>query len=168
MQRKHAFITCLDPKLNPTLTVLERSIEEEGGLILPHDRTVGGVHAMTHSNCRRFFYDQLDGLIHIFGVNVLHVFPHTKCRFNGLKQWEKIGKTPGDDLQFQVDTLQKAQEGASDHVRSTFPDHDIELDFRIILTEEQRIITLEEALDLLPHHHAHDGSCRHSTPLEFR
>ncbi len=166
-QERHAILTCYDDRLNPTIEAFIKKIESEGGIVLSPVRPIGGVHAMTQGHCRSFFYGQLDGFIEIGGARHIHIFPHTTCQFNVLKQWEKIGETPGGDIQFQVSTLRKVLENSESHVASKYSDRKIALDVRIIHTLEQRIITLEEALDLLLRHQAHDSGCDR-TPLELR
>lgn len=156
-QERHAIVTCYDRRLHPILQDLEQEILQEGHIVLDSDRPVGGIHAMTMGHCRTFFYDQLDGLVQIAQATHIHIFPHTDCEFNKLKQWQKIGQSHEHDLAYQIKTLKRVREGAAKHLRSVFPNQAIGLDARIIITPERRIVTLEEALDLLPSslHHLH-------------
>ncbi len=157
MGERHVIITCYDSRLTPILQAFEQKILDEGHTVLESDRPIGGVHAMTMGSCRAFFYEQLDGLVMIARATHIHVFPHTDCQFNKLKQWQRIGESPEHDLAYQIKTLKRVLDGAAKHLRSTFPKQEIDLDARIILTPERRIVTLNEALGLLPSdlHHLH-------------
>ena len=155
-QQRHAIVTCYDPRLDPIVEIYKQNLILKGHTVLTPIRPVGGVHAMTRSACRHFFYDQLDGLIVVGKATHLHIFPHTNCQYGWLKVREKIGDTSEQDLAFQVDMLKKSCEGARIHVKEQFPKEHIAIIGGIILTQSHRVITLEEALDLLPHRSCHE------------
>lgn len=164
-EERHVIITCYDSRLDPILQSFEQGLIHDGHVVLKSDRPVGGVHAMTMGNCRSFFYEQLDGLVMIARATHIHVFPHTDCQFNKLKQWKRIGESVEHDLAYQIKTLKRVLNGAAKHLHSTFPDQEIDLDARIILTPERRIVTLDEALDILPSdlHHLHHCDEHHGS-----
>lgn len=157
---RHIVLSCYDSRLDPTISAFEASLREQGVEVLPSIRPVGGIHAMVRSTCREFFYDQLDGAVIIGKATHIHAFPHTNCQFNWLKRREKVGDTVHQDLCFQISTLKKVLQGGQDHLEEKYPSQRVSLDVRIILTAEQRIITLEEAEELQrsdDHHHSHSS-----------
>lgn len=104
---------------------------------------------MTRSSCRSHFYDQLDGLVLVSHATHIHLFPHTNCQYGWLKVRDKVGETFEQDLTFQVKILRNSCDGAETHLAKQFPDREIHILGRIILTKEKRVITHEEALRML-------------------
>lgn len=149
-QEVHAILTCYDKRLTPIVEIHRQQLILEGHEVLDPIRPVGGVHSMTRSACRSHFYDQLDGLVLVGHATHIHVFPHTNCQYGWLKVRDKVGETFNQDLAFQIRMLRLSCDGAEAHVAKQFQDKKVRILGRIILTQEKRVITLDEALGMLP------------------
>ena len=152
----HAILTCYDTRLDPMVEIYRQPLVLDGPAVLHPIRPIGGLHAMTRSACRHFFYDQLDGLILVGQATHIHIFPHTNCQYGWLKVRDKVGETFEQDLGFQIDMLKKSCSGAAAHINHKFPEQHISIIGHIIWTQEKRFISLTEALDILgSHQHKH-------------
>ncbi len=145
----HAILTCYDKRLDPIVEIYRQQLILEEHIVLSPIRPVGGLHAMTRSACRHFFYDQLDGLILVGQATHVHIFPHTNCQYGWLKVRDKVGDTFEQDLGFQIDMLKKSCAGAISHVKHKFPERTVRIIGNIIWTQEKRFLSLTEATDLL-------------------
>lgn len=152
-QETHAILTCYDRRLTPIVEIHRQQLILDGHDVLDPLRPIGGVHSMTRSACRSHFYDQLDGMVLVGHATHIHIFPHTNCQYGWLKVRDKVGDTFEQDLAFQIKMLRHSCAGAETHVATHFPDKKIRIIGRIILTQEKRVITVEEACDMLPEDH---------------
>ncbi len=148
---RHVILTCYDDRIDEIVGTQIGLIREQGGLIRDKDiiRTPGGVHLFTRSNCREAFYALLRSCSDIARSNVFHLWPHTNCQFCGRYHSEKIGTGAQSDLRYHLTSAKKMLAGAMDHF-SRSAEQMPKIDVRIILTTDQRLITIDEAHDLLP------------------
>lgn len=170
-QKKHVLITCYDDRLDDLVTQMIDEIRGQGGLLAGKDivRVPGGPHLLAgKSDCRKAFYELLTGYRDIARATVFHLLPHTNCQWCGIHLQEKLGTGTQSDLRFHIRSAEKMLAGAKEHFASLTPQEQPEFDSRIILTLDQRIVTIEEAHELLPHvpeHHEHGRPCCHSEHL---
>lgn len=164
--QRHAILTCYDDRIDGIVDGEIARIRAQGGDIRPKDiiRPPGGVHLFTgHSDCRKAFYTLLTSCSDITNPAVFHFWPHTNCLHCGKYHAEKIGSGAHSDLRFHLTSAVKMLEGAMDHFSRSSRKMP-ELDVRVILTIDQRIVTIDEARDLLPDvpEHSHHGApCIH-------
>ena len=173
-ERRHTFLTCYDDRID---NLVEQEIERlraQGDIIRNKDiyRPRGGVHHYTRSDCRAAFYGLLTSCSDIAPSSVFHFWPHTNCQFCGLYHPEKIGSGAQSDLRFHVKSAEKMLKGTTDHFLNS-SERMPELDIRIILTVDQRFVTIAEAHALLPEvpEHSHHGApclSHHGHPPEHR
>lgn len=157
----HAILTCYDDRLNRLVRQEARRIRSQGGQLREKDiiRPPGGVHLLAgHTDCRKAFYQMLSGLRDIAKRDVIHLFPHTNCQYCGIHFQEKLGNGVQSDLRFHLKSAEKMLNGAMSHFTGSV-DKVPKIDVRIILTVDQRIVTIDEAHQLLPHvpEHGHHG-----------
>jgi hypothetical protein len=160
-QKRHAIFTCYDGRIDDITAMEIDRIRSQGGLLAKKDilRPPGGVHLLAgKTDCRKTFYELLAGYYGIAGTTVFHFWPHTNCQYCGLHFQEKLGSGAQSDLRFHVRSAEKLRDGALHHFASL--EKRPEIDVRIILTTDQRIVTIDEAHELLPHVpvHGHHGS----------
>lgn len=168
--RKHVLITCYDNRIDGIVTDLVNGIRSQGEILTEKDilRPPGGVHLLAgKSRCREAFYDTLTGFRDIAGAAIFHIFPHTNCQFCGIHHKEKIGKGTQSDLRFHLLSAEKLLQGMI-QCFSDKPGRMPEFDVRIILTIDQRVVTIQEAHELLPeipphHDHGHPCCCKGET-----
>lgn len=158
----HAILTCYDDRIDPVVEQEVERIRSQGGQLRDKDiiRPPGGVHMLAgKTDCRKAFYEMISGLRDIARTTVFHLWPHTNCQYCGLHFQEKLGNGSQSDLRFHVRSAEKMLSGASGHF-SASGGHSPALDVRIILTVDQRIISIKEAHGLLPlvSAHSHHGS----------
>ncbi|MDQ5902201.1 MAG: hypothetical protein QG606_417 [Patescibacteria group bacterium] len=149
--RKHALMTCYDGRVDDIVNDLIAGIRNNGELLGKSIyRPAGGIHVLLgKSECRKAFYEMLTALRDIAGIDVFHLFPHTNCRYCGLNFSEKLGNGTRSDLRFHVQSAERMLLGLNHHfdrIGGAKPAFDV----RIILTTDQRIVTIEEAQQLLP------------------
>ena len=162
--RRHTILTCYDDRIDELVEQEIRSIRKQGGIIRDKgiNRPPGGVHLfMGRSDCREAFYSLLRSCSDIAQSTVFHFWPHTNCQHCGRYHPEKIGTTALSDLRYHLRSAKKMLEGAKHHFSSS-GDQMPELDVRIILTVDQRIVSIDEAHALLPHvpeHSRHGAPC---------
>lgn len=160
--QRHTILTCYDDRIDGLVEQEIKRIRAHGGIIGDKDinRPPGGVHLFTgRSDCREAFYGLLRSCSDIAKSTVFHFWPHTNCQHCGRYHPEKIGTTALSDLRYHLKSAEKMLEGAFNHFTSS-AEQMPELDVRIILTVDQRIVTIDEARALLPHvpEHSHHGS----------
>ncbi len=159
---RHVIITCYDDRIDGIVSGAIHSIRMQGGALEGKDivRLPGGVHMLVgKTDCRVAFYELLTSWRDIARTTTIHIWPHTNCRYCGIHLQEKLGSGAQSDLRFHVKSAEKLLAGATHHFsRSHGPLPT--LDVRIILTTDQRMVTIEEAHELLPHvpAHGHHGS----------
>ncbi len=164
---KHALITCYDSRVDDMVATLAQTIRVEGELL---DKSIlrppGGVHVLLgKADCRKGFYEMLTALRDIAGIDIFHLYPHTNCRYCGLHLQEKIGNGTQSDLRFHVQSAARILLGLEHHfarLGGKMPGFDV----GIILTTDQRIVTIEEATELLPNIPAdreHGHACFHES-----
>lgn len=164
-QKKHVLITCYDGRLDDMVAKMINDIRSQGGHLAGKDivRIPGGPHLLVgKSDCRKAFYELLSGYKAIAGSTVFHLLPHTNCQWCGIHLPEKLGNGTQSDLRFHLQSAKKMLAGANDHFSSLPLEERPEFDSRIILTIDQRIVTIDEAHRLLPHipeHHGHGKPC---------
>jgi len=172
----HTILTCYDDRIDAIVDEEVRRIRQQGGEINAKDiiRPPGGVHLFTgRSDCRQAFYALLSSCADIVKSSVVHFWPHTNCQHCGRYHPEKIGTNAHSDLRYHLRSAEKVLAGAIAHFSST-PEQMPALDVRVILTIDQRIVTIDEAHALLPHvpEHGHHGTpCLghgHAHPSEHR
>lgn len=149
--RKHALMTCYDSRVDDIVSDLITAIRDDGELFGKSIyRPAGGIHVLLGKHeCREAFYEMLTALRDIAGIDVFHLFPHTNCRYCGLRLPEKLGNGTQSDLRFHVQSAARMLLGLENHfnrIGGVKPAFDV----RIILTTDQRIVTIEEAQELLP------------------
>jgi hypothetical protein len=149
--RKHALMTCYDGRVDDIVNDLIAGIRNNGELLGKSIyRPAGGIHVLlAKAECREGFYEMLTALRDIAGINIFHLFPHTNCQYCGMHKAEKIGSGTQSDLRFHVESAKRMLLGLNHHF-DRIGGRKPEFDVRIILTTDQRIVTIEEALDLLP------------------
>ena len=162
--KKHVIVTCYDGRLDAIVKTLVEEIRTDGGIVDDKDifRPPGGVHFVSADpRDRSIFYKLLSGYHDIARTTVFHLLPHTNCQYCGRYHQEKLGNGIQSDLHFHLRSAEKLLDGALQHFGRLSPDIVPELDVRIILTVDQRIVTIDEAHDLLPHvpDHAHGAPC---------
>lgn len=152
-QKKHVLLTCYDDRLDPLVTILIREIRGNGGVLAGKDivRIPGGPHVLTGKpTCRNAFYEILSSYRDVARSTVFHILPHTHCQWCGIHLKEKLGNESRSDLRFHLRSAEKMLQGAKEHF-ANLPIHERpELDVRIILTIDQRIVTIDAARALLP------------------
>ncbi len=164
--KRHFIFTCFDNRIDGIVQQEVEKIRSAGGIIVEKciNRLPGGVHLLTEKTCRNAFYYSLSTLSDegIAGIDVFHVWPHTVCKFCGIHHKEKIGTGVQSDLRFHLRSAEKIHSGAHAHFATLPIGEQPELDVRIILTIDQKIVTIEEANELLltiPPHHGHGHPC---------
>lgn len=160
--KRHTILTCYDDRIDALVEQEIERIRAQGGIIRDKDinRPPGGVHLFTgRSDCREAFYSLLRSCSHIAKSTVFHFWPHTNCQHCGRYHPEKIGTTALSDLRYHLRSAERMLEGALKHFAEA-GEQMPELDVRIILTSDQRIVTIDEAHALLPHvpEHSHHGA----------
>jgi len=163
-KKKHVLITCYDQRIDPIVLQIIHDIRSEGGLLAGKDivRIPGGVHLLAgKSDCRKTFYELLTSYRDIAKTDVFHFFPHTNCQYCGIHFQEKIGDGNRSDLRFHLRSAEKLLVGVMEHFLDASQESPI-LDARIILTTDQRIVSIEEAHAILPHvpDHEHGVHCQ--------
>ena len=150
-RQKHALMTCYDGRVDEIVDSLIQEIRDDGELLGKSIfRPAGGIHVLlAKAVCREGFYEMLTALRDIAGIDTFHLFPHTNCRYCGLEHPEKIGNGTQSDLRFHVQSAERMLLGVNHHF-GRIGGKKPEFDVRIILTTDQRIVTIEEARDLLP------------------
>ena len=156
--QKHALMTCYDSRVDAIVGNLIQETRDSGELLGKSIyRPAGGIHVLlAKAECREGFYEMLTALRDIAGINVFHLFPHTNCRYCGIHLPEKLGNGTQSDLRFHVQSAERMLLGLTHHF-DRIGGEKPEFDVRIILTTDQRIVTIEEAHWLLPdreHGHA--------------
>lgn len=160
--QRHTILTCYDDRIDGLVEQEIECIRAQGGIIREKDinRPPGGVHLFTgRSDCREAFYSLLRSCSDIAKSTVFHFWPHTNCQHCGRYHPEKIGTNAQSDLRYHLRSAEKMLGGALGHFSGSVEQMP-ELDVRIILTIDQRIVTIDEAHTLLPHvsEHSHHGS----------
>ena len=162
-QKRHLLFTCFDDRLDRQVATLAGEIRTQG--ILTQKTIVrlpGGVHLHTaRQNCRDAFYKTLESYRTIAGIDVFHLWPHTNCQFCGIEVQEKLGNGTQSDLRFHVRSAEKLRHGVVRFFEGLGEEMP-EIDVRVLLTIDQRIVTVEEAIKLLPHipeSHGHGHRC---------
>ena len=164
-KKKHVIVTCYDDRLDGMVAEMINEIRSQGGLLAGKDivRIPGGPHLLAgKTDCRKAFYEILSGYRDVARSTVFHILPHTHCQWCGIHLKEKLGNGTQSDLRFHLRSAEKMFQGAREHFVTLPIDEQPELDVRIILTIEQRILTIEEPHQLLPHipeHHGHGKPC---------
>lgn len=158
----HAILTCYDDRLDSLVRSEVERIRSQGGQLRDKDiiRPPGGVHLLAgHTDCRKAFYQMLSGLRDIAKRDVIHLFPHTNCQYCGIHFQEKLGNGVQSDLRFHLKSAEKILSGAMSYFTGSV-DNVPEIDVRIILTIDQRIVTIGEAHEMLPlvSEHGHHGA----------
>jgi len=161
--QRHAILTCYDDRIDDVVAREIKRYRDEGILLREKDimRPPGGVHLLAgKTDCRKTFYEALTSLLDHANTTVFHLWPHTNCRYCGKHFQEKLGNGSKSDLRFHVRSAEKMLHGAKEHFSHSSTNRIPELDVRIILTVDQRLVTIDEAHDLLPHvsEHSHHGS----------
>lgn len=159
----HAILTCYDDRLDDLVGSEVERIRSQGGQLREKDiiRPPGGVHLLAgHTDCRKAFYQMMSGLRDIAKRNVIHLFPHTNCQYCGIHFQEKLGNGVKSDLRFHLTSAEKILSGAMSHFAGSVDNVPV-IDVRIILTVDQRIVTIDEAHEMLPRVSAHD---HHGSP----
>jgi hypothetical protein len=162
-QKKHVLITCYDDRNDQLIEQFIQGIRNKGDILEPKSvlRPPGGIHTfLAKPECRQAFYELLTAFHNIAHIDVFHLFPHTNCQYCGLHLQEKIGNGTQSDLRFHVKSAQKMLAGLKEHfgpLGAQAP----RLDVQIILTTDQRIVTIDQALTLLPHIPAERGHGSH-------
>lgn len=173
-QKQHVMLTCYDHRIDKLVAEKINVIRSQGGQLAGKDilRIPGGVHLLAgKTDCRKAFYEMLSGYQRIAKTTVFHLLPHTNCQYCGIHFPEKLGNGTRSDLRFHLKSAEKMLAGAKDHFLQS-PDDMPELNVSIILTIDQRIISIEQARELLPHvpeEHGHGmPCCVHSGHDEIR
>ena len=162
-QKHHYLQTCYDNRVDDIVTAEVSRIRQIGRL---EDKDIsrppGGVHLLTvKASCREGFYKTLNMCRDIANVRVFHLWPHTNCRFCGIEAQEKIGSGTQSDLRFHLHSARKLLQGVTQYFAAIGGDIP-EIDVRIILTIDQRIVTIKEAAALLrniPAEKPHGSHC---------
>jgi hypothetical protein len=161
--KAHALLTCYDSRVDGITESLIQEIRVDGELLGKSIlRPAGGIHVLLgKSECRQGFYEMLTALRDIAKIDVFHLLPHTNCQYCGHHLSEKIGNGTQSDLRFHVTSAEKMLAGLMRYfggLNGEMPEFDV----RIILTTDQRIVTIKEALELLPDipsNRAHGSTC---------
>lgn len=163
-KKQHVIITCYDHRIDNLVAKMIDDIRSQGDQLAGKDilRIPGGVHLLAgKTDCRKAFYEVLSGYQCIAKTTVFHLLPHTNCQYCGMHFQEKLGNGTRSDLRFHLKSAVKILAGAENHFLQS-PDGIPELNVNIILTIDQRIISIEEAHALLPHvpeEHGHGMPC---------
>lgn len=164
-QKTHAYITCADPLLNTIVADEVAAIRQQGGILDDSNiaRLPGGVHLLSAiPACRETLYYMIGAYHTLFGIDVIHYRPHTNCKFCGLHVQKKLGNGTMSDLSYHLKSARKLLHGAMEHFSALPEDSRPRIDTRIILTTDQKIVSIEEADHLVlqvPEHIPHGCAC---------